>query len=190
MAVVRVSTARSCGTLLRTAAPLPPPLLLRRGAARRTQARKQLVDLIDSVRALAAWGDATVPRSADVVACSGRQSCSPAGVRLRARVARPQKRGKKALVLDPAISGSLTLLDSGLSELLTEHGIAKCVVVCKGCDAQHARLARADAMHAGGWGRGKSQAARHNTALQHSAASPRRAHAHVQAAVPGAAPPG
>jgi hypothetical protein len=37
----------------------------------------------------------------------------------------PQKRGKKALVLDPAISGPLTQLDAGLSELFTEHGVAK-----------------------------------------------------------------
>lgn len=36
-----------------------------------------------------------------------------------------QKRGKKALILDPAISGSLTQLDAGLSELFTEHGIVK-----------------------------------------------------------------
>ncbi|WIA30196.1 hypothetical protein OEZ86_000288 [Tetradesmus obliquus] len=35
------------------------------------------------------------------------------------------KRGKKALILDPAISGSLTQLDTGLSELFTEHGIVK-----------------------------------------------------------------
>eukprot|EP00883_Tetradesmus_obliquus_P010841 jgi/Sobl393_1/356/SZX60144.1 len=35
------------------------------------------------------------------------------------------KRGKKALILDPAISGSLTQLDAGLSELFTEHGIVK-----------------------------------------------------------------
>eukprot|EP00878_Enallax_costatus_P011003 GHUV01011492.1.p1 GENE.GHUV01011492.1~~GHUV01011492.1.p1 ORF type:complete len:269 (+),score=64.31 GHUV01011492.1:290-1096(+) len=35
------------------------------------------------------------------------------------------KRGKKALILDPAISGSLQQLDSGLSELFTEHGIVK-----------------------------------------------------------------
>ena len=37
----------------------------------------------------------------------------------------PQKRGKKALVLDPAVSGPLTLLDPALSSLLTEHGVAK-----------------------------------------------------------------
>jgi hypothetical protein len=37
-----------------------------------------------------------------------------------------QKRGKKALVLDPALSGPLTLLDAQLSALLTEHGVAKC----------------------------------------------------------------
>eukprot|EP00879_Flechtneria_rotunda_P011579 GHRR01012094.1.p1 GENE.GHRR01012094.1~~GHRR01012094.1.p1 ORF type:complete len:596 (+),score=199.38 GHRR01012094.1:4052-5839(+) len=49
----------------------------------RAQAKKQLVDLIDS------------------------------------------RRGKKALILDPAISGSLTQLDAGLSELFTEHGIIK-----------------------------------------------------------------
>jgi hypothetical protein len=36
-----------------------------------------------------------------------------------------QKRGKKVLILDPAISGSLTQLDAGLSELFTEHGIVK-----------------------------------------------------------------
>lgn len=36
-----------------------------------------------------------------------------------------QKRGKKALVLEPSISGPLTLLDAGLSELLTEHGVVK-----------------------------------------------------------------
>ncbi|KAI8464581.1 MAG: Sec1-like protein [Monoraphidium minutum] len=35
------------------------------------------------------------------------------------------KRGKKALVLDPAVSGPLTLLDAGLSGLLSEHGVAK-----------------------------------------------------------------
>ncbi|KAF8069504.1 VPS33 [Scenedesmus sp. PABB004] len=35
------------------------------------------------------------------------------------------KRGKKALILDPAISGSLTLLDAGLSELFSEHGVVK-----------------------------------------------------------------
>jgi len=38
-----------------------------------------------------------------------------------------QRRGKKALILDPTISGSLTQLDAGLSELFTEHGIVKCV---------------------------------------------------------------
>jgi hypothetical protein len=36
-----------------------------------------------------------------------------------------QKRGKKALILDPSISGALTQLDGGLSELLSEHGIVK-----------------------------------------------------------------
>lgn len=35
------------------------------------------------------------------------------------------KRGKKALVLDPAVSGPLTMLDPRLSDLLTEHGVAK-----------------------------------------------------------------
>eukprot|EP00877_Chromochloris_zofingiensis_P013688 jgi/Chrzof1/8573/Cz03g16010.t1 len=35
------------------------------------------------------------------------------------------KRGKKALLLDPALSGPLTLLDASLSELFTEHGIVK-----------------------------------------------------------------
>jgi hypothetical protein len=29
-------------------------------------------------------------------------------------------------VLDPALSGPLTLLDANLTELLTEHGVAKC----------------------------------------------------------------
>jgi hypothetical protein len=36
-----------------------------------------------------------------------------------------QKLGKKALILDPAVSGPLTLLDARLSELLSEHGVAK-----------------------------------------------------------------
>ncbi|KXZ47472.1 hypothetical protein GPECTOR_35g910 [Gonium pectorale] len=35
------------------------------------------------------------------------------------------RRGKKALVLDPAISGPLGLLDTSLTELLTEHGVVK-----------------------------------------------------------------
>jgi hypothetical protein len=37
----------------------------------------------------------------------------------------PQKRGKKALILDPSISGALMQLDAGLSELFTEHGVIK-----------------------------------------------------------------
>jgi hypothetical protein len=36
-----------------------------------------------------------------------------------------QRRGKKALVLDPAVSGPLSLLDTGLADLLTEHGVVK-----------------------------------------------------------------
>lgn len=36
-----------------------------------------------------------------------------------------QKRGKKALILDPAVSGSLQQLDASLSELFTEHGIVE-----------------------------------------------------------------
>ncbi|PNH08906.1 Vacuolar protein sorting-associated protein 33 [Tetrabaena socialis] len=35
------------------------------------------------------------------------------------------RRGKKALILDPAISGPLGLLDASLTELLTEHGVVK-----------------------------------------------------------------
>ncbi|GLC45083.1 hypothetical protein PLESTM_001684800 [Pleodorina starrii] len=35
------------------------------------------------------------------------------------------RRGKKALVLDPAISGPLGLLDTSLTDLLTEHGVVK-----------------------------------------------------------------
>ncbi|KAG2453701.1 hypothetical protein HYH02_001913 [Chlamydomonas schloesseri] len=35
------------------------------------------------------------------------------------------RRGKKALVLDPAVSGPLGLLDAGLTDLLTEHGVVK-----------------------------------------------------------------
>lgn len=38
---------------------------------------------------------------------------------------RMQKRGTKALVLDPSISGPLTLLEPNLPELLTEHGVIK-----------------------------------------------------------------
>lgn len=36
-----------------------------------------------------------------------------------------QRTGKKALILDPRISGALLQLDAGLSELFTEHGISK-----------------------------------------------------------------
>jgi hypothetical protein len=36
-----------------------------------------------------------------------------------------QVRGRKALVLDPALSGPLTLLDTRLGELLSEHGVAR-----------------------------------------------------------------
>jgi hypothetical protein len=36
-----------------------------------------------------------------------------------------QRTGKKALVLDPSISSVLLQLDTGLSELFTEHGITK-----------------------------------------------------------------
>lgn len=53
---------------------------------------------------------------------------SPNGVNLppcRAAPSRPQKRGKKVLVLDPSVSGPLTLLDPRLGELLTEHGVAR-----------------------------------------------------------------
>ncbi|PNW75167.1 hypothetical protein CHLRE_12g515550v5 [Chlamydomonas reinhardtii] len=35
------------------------------------------------------------------------------------------RRGKKALILDPAVSGPLGLLDAGLTDLLTEHGVVK-----------------------------------------------------------------
>jgi hypothetical protein len=38
-----------------------------------------------------------------------------------------QKRGTKVLVLDPLISGPLSLLDSNLPELVAEHGVTKCV---------------------------------------------------------------
>lgn len=40
---------------------------------------------------------------------------------------KPQKRGTKALILDPAVSGPLSLLDVSLPELLAEHGVTKCV---------------------------------------------------------------
>jgi hypothetical protein len=36
-----------------------------------------------------------------------------------------QRLGTKALILDPNVSGSLTLLDASLPELLTEHGVVK-----------------------------------------------------------------
>jgi hypothetical protein len=36
-----------------------------------------------------------------------------------------QRTGKKALILDPRISGALLQLDAGLSELFSEHGISK-----------------------------------------------------------------
>jgi hypothetical protein len=36
-----------------------------------------------------------------------------------------QRTGKKALILDPKISGALLQLDAGLSELFSEHGISK-----------------------------------------------------------------
>lgn len=36
-----------------------------------------------------------------------------------------QRRGKKALILDPSISGPLSLLDVGLTELFAEHGVVK-----------------------------------------------------------------
>ena len=36
-----------------------------------------------------------------------------------------QKRGSKALVLDPGISGPLSLLDISLPDLLAEHGVSK-----------------------------------------------------------------
>lgn len=39
----------------------------------------------------------------------------------------PQRRGKKALIVDPSLSGPLSMLDMGLSEMLAEHGVAKCV---------------------------------------------------------------
>jgi hypothetical protein len=66
------------------------------------------------------------------------QPCKPfqqvaINVALTANSLLPQRRGKKALVLDPSLSGPLTLLDAGLSELLTEHGVAKCVLHAAGC---------------------------------------------------------
>lgn len=36
-----------------------------------------------------------------------------------------QRRGKKALILDPAVSGPLTLLDVSLTDRFAEHGVAK-----------------------------------------------------------------
>ncbi|GIL47101.1 hypothetical protein Vafri_4014 [Volvox africanus] len=35
------------------------------------------------------------------------------------------RRGKKALILDPAISGPLSLLDTALTDVLTEHGVVR-----------------------------------------------------------------
>lgn len=43
-----------------------------------------------------------------------------------------QRRGKKALILDQAVSGPLSLLDVGLADLLTEHGVVKCVPRAEG----------------------------------------------------------
>lgn len=40
-------------------------------------------------------------------------------------ITHPQRSGKKALILDPRISGALLQLDAGLSELFSEHGISK-----------------------------------------------------------------
>jgi hypothetical protein len=37
----------------------------------------------------------------------------------------PQRRGRKALLLDPALSGPLSLLDTAITDLLTEHGVVK-----------------------------------------------------------------
>ncbi|EFJ51049.1 hypothetical protein VOLCADRAFT_103690 [Volvox carteri f. nagariensis] len=42
------------------------------------------------------------------------------------------RRGKKALVLDPAISGPLGLLDTALTDLLKEHGVVKLLYLAPG----------------------------------------------------------
>lgn len=82
----------------------------------RDQARKQLLEIIATVGggcspATSSWG--AQPEWRDE-----HHACMHS-----------QRRGRKALILDPSISGPISLLDSSLTELLTEHGVAKCVGV-------------------------------------------------------------
>ena len=105
----------------------------------RDAARKQLIDLIDSVRSnerddvSLSWctshppvGVCAPPPRAPRRRRTPKRSLAACSLRIAAlKTTTNQRRGKKALVLDPTISGPLSLLDAGLSELLTEHGVVK-----------------------------------------------------------------
>ncbi len=100
---------------------------------RRDQARKQLIDLIDQVTQRMCVLHAARARAASLappLPCKGRppaHAAAPPASGARGPPPPPtlQKRGKKALLIDPSLSGPLSLLDPAMPELLAEHGVVK-----------------------------------------------------------------